>query len=396
MTSWGAPHCLGIPGAVDEATDFRPDRRDLTVALVLGAGATLANAEHFHGERRVGQNPPLDNTFFDRVRTLEIQVPTELREYAFGLPYLNPFVKQQEVVRAEEFFRDLFADFQEAAPGSPTVRAFEQLVTIYTRVLRETTNWMGEDNKKGGPVGRLIAAAAADDELTILTFNHDLVIENEIAKRARLSSRWCVDRGYGSFSQSAVIASSVTGSFRRHDSNCTDESRHIRLLKLHGSLNWYVRMNGRHPSPNILSGQSAPPKIRISPRRFIRVQLRSTRPAASGPGRTSWYTWPVIIPPVFGKEALIRNFVPSVWADAEEWLRRADRVIFFGYSLPELDIRAQRLLQRYVGTNDKLRWIDLVNPDPQSAGRYASLLRPPAVRWYPTLSEFIDEGDLKG
>ena len=154
------------------------------VSLILGAGATLANALHFHGQRRTRQNPPLDYTFFDRVRSLEVPVPTELRDYASHLPYGNPFDLSQPA-RAEEFFRDLFADFEDAAPQDDTVKAYEQLLSIYMRVLRETTNWMSDDNKTGGPVGRLMASAAHHaDHLSVLTFNHDLVIENEIQKRA--------------------------------------------------------------------------------------------------------------------------------------------------------------------------------------------------------------------
>jgi hypothetical protein len=78
----------------------------VSVCLVLGAGATLANAEHFRGERRTGENPPLDYTFFERVRTLRIVVPSELRDYAATLRLPDPFDTRTTGVRAEEFFRD--------------------------------------------------------------------------------------------------------------------------------------------------------------------------------------------------------------------------------------------------------------------------------------------------
>src|SRR5207249_11368326 len=39
----------------------------------------------------------------------------------------------------------------------------------------------------------------ASCSVTILTFNHDLVIENEIFRRSQLVGRWCLDEGYGSF-----------------------------------------------------------------------------------------------------------------------------------------------------------------------------------------------------
>src|SRR6266478_4349951 len=122
---------------------FKGGSEGVSVVLVLGAGATLANAEHFHGRRLLGHHPPLDYTFFDRVTSLNILIPTELREYAAGHPYLNPFDQRQRDIRAELFFSDLFADFEEAARGTRVVRAYEQLLSIYVRVLRETTSWMG-------------------------------------------------------------------------------------------------------------------------------------------------------------------------------------------------------------------------------------------------------------
>ena len=361
------------------------------IVLVLGAGSTLANAVHFHGERYTGTNPPLDYTFFDRIRTLRIQPGTELRQYASGHPYLNPFSGGHRV-RAEEFFRDLFADFQEATSGDSTIAAYEQLLSAYLRVLRETTNWMSHDNRRGGPVGRLIAAAAAGwDRVTVLTFNHDLVIENEIQKRARLTAKWCLDEGYGTFSQSSRVTGRTTDSLSRHSPTCQHS---ISILKLHGSLNWNIRMRGRHPSPRILSGEADPPEILVSPRRTLRSQLLVNRKARSGGGRTRWYTWPVVIPPVHGKEALIRRLVPSVWDDAAMALADADRMVFFGYSLPELDIRAHRLLQKGISRNQRMDSIDVVNPDPLSAGRYAAILQPPSLRWQSSVADFLQRGGL--
>jgi hypothetical protein len=62
-----------------------------SICLVLGAGATVANAIHFHPRRMASQNPPLDYTFFERIADLGIPIPAELRWYAEGLPGANPF-----------------------------------------------------------------------------------------------------------------------------------------------------------------------------------------------------------------------------------------------------------------------------------------------------------------
>jgi hypothetical protein len=339
------------------------------------------------------QNPPLDYTFFEKVAALKIVVPPELKAYAEAMPGPNPFQIRlgRPAVRMEEFFKELFSDFQDAEPESPTALAYEQVIALYTRVLRETTDWIGEDHKTGGPVGRLISTVAdVSDSVTIITFNHDLVIENEILKRARLRRRWCIDQGYGGFSNVLRYTSPSSGAtFPGHSPTC-EHTKPVVILKLHGSLNWYVRMNGQHPSRSILEGSVTIPKIHCTRRRTAPHQLRSTRPSSGKRGRTTWYTWPVIIPPVHSKEAMIRNFVSRVWTDAAAAVSSADSLIFVGYSLPILDVGAEHLFRKSVGSNSNLKWIDVVNPSPDSAQRYASLVTPIGMRWFPAIESFLD------
>jgi hypothetical protein len=363
----------------------------MKTCLILGAGATLAHAEHFHPERLRAKNPPLDYTFFEKIEALGIEIPKELHSYAVTAPGPNPFKLRtgQSAPRMEEFFRDLFGDFQEADTRSNTAQAYEQLVDLYVRVLRETTDWIGRDGKKGGPIGRLLACAAeAADELTILTFNHDLVIENEIVKRARLRAQWCLGRGYGEFGESLRFTNPrtprITNVFRPHGPDC-DHSSQVTVLKLHGSLNWYIPMTGRHPSKALLSGTGRFRHVYCSPRREVPHELTFT-PAG---GRTQ-YTWPVVVPPVHGKEALIRRILQNVWSDAESTLQAAERLVFVGYSLPVLDVAAERLFRKAVATNTSAGWIDVVNPAPDSAQRYAAVLTPTPMRWYPSIEQFLD------
>ncbi|HCG02987.1 MAG TPA: hypothetical protein DEV93_20890 [Chloroflexi bacterium] len=360
----------------------------MNTCLVLGAGATLAHALHFHSKRRVASNPPLDHTFFETIRARGIAPAAELNAYAAATPGSNPFlaVPGEHAMRMEEFFRDLFSDFQE---DPKLTGAYEQLISLYAQVLRQTTDWIGKDARKGGPVGRLIAAAAdVSDSLTIMTFNHDLVIENELIKRARLRRRWCLGQGYGSLSKQLhynYSPPSLKAVFPLHGLSC-DHSRPITVLKLHGSLNWFIRMKGAHPSPDVLSGTSAAPqRIICSPRRGAPSQFRNKRR----------YSWPVLVPPVHGKEALIRTFLRPVWSDAQTALSTAQRLVFVGYSLPALDVYAEHTFRRLVAANtNDLMWIDVVNPNPESAQRYASLVKPKGVRWCPSIEAFLQLGSL--
>jgi hypothetical protein len=178
--------------------------------------------------------------------------------------------------------------------------------------------------------------------------------------------------------------------FPAHGSGC-DHSRPITVLKLHGSLNWFVRIQGQRPTARVLSGQGER-DLFISRMRLVPTRLRWTS-QKKGRGRTKWYTWPVVIPPIYGKQALIRGYVQAAWEDARVALRVADRILFVGYSLPLLDIEAEKMFARAIAGNSALPWVGVVNPDPASAQRYATMAHGKPIRWYPSI-ESVLAGDL--
>jgi hypothetical protein len=338
------------------------------------------------------RNPPLDTTFFEKVRALDTAIDPALRRYADGLPGGSPFDPKGRDGRMEEFFRDLFHDFLAEGESDPLVaRAYTALVSLYRRVIGETTDWLLDDNRRGAPVGRLIAAAVeASSATTIVTFNHDLVVENEIYKRARLREHWCIDHAYGTFSEGREFTGAPSAPEFPHHADGCDFGDRLKVLKLHGSLNWYVRMNGTQPSPRVLTGQAGDRTVLVSRRRSIPHQLVFNRKHEGGRGRTRWYTWPVIIPPIYAKQPLIQAFVPSVWADARNELLRADRLVFFGYSMPQNDIDAEKLFTRAIADNKHVQAVEVVDPLPASAARYAGLVRDRPVVWYPDIWSFLE------
>lgn len=357
--------------------------------MILGAGASLANALYFRGQRMPHTRPPLDGSFFAAAQGLAIALPTSVRTYLANVVGINPTPPVMRELRMEEVFKDVFFDFQDDHTNRVALDAYIDLVDLYLRVLQETTNWLADDARSGAPVGRLIANAAdAADEVTVLTFNHDLNIENEIQRRARLRQRWCLEEGYGTFSAELRPTSALgapAAVFQRHANGNCDHSRPIRVLKLHGSLNWVNRINSQRPTANFLAGSSNSP-IHLLERRVI--TSRQTMLGAGG-GRTRWLTWPVVIPPVYAKQAL-RARINAVWQDSRDALEQADRVVVFGYSLPVIDVEAEKLIERALARNFTARWLDVIDPAPGTATRYAALSsgsRP--IRWYPTVAEFL-------
>lgn len=259
----------------------------------------------------------------------------------------DPTPERLRALRMEEFFKDLFFDFQDSPGHAPYRQAYTDLVDLYVRIIRDTTNWLAEDGRLGGPVGRLIADAAdASDDLAVITFNHDLVIENEIYRRANLRRRWCLDEGYGAFGRSLSVLTprSTRPLFPVHADGGCDHARPIRIFKMHGSLNWITRLNSALPTARTLSGEAGPRTVYLYNGRQVQPRTTIGR-ARTGRGRSVWNTWPVLIPPVYAKQALRRR-VQEVWQEGRVAIEQCDRLVFFGYSLPQIDIEAEKLFER--------------------------------------------------
>ncbi|MGB7686784.1 MAG: hypothetical protein WBL45_13505 [Solirubrobacterales bacterium] len=350
----------------------------MRICLVLGAGATLANALHFRAQRMRDTRPPLDTTFFETVDARGIALSQPLRFYFENYIGIEPTPTTLREYRMEEIFKDVSYDFREDTGDSAALDAYIDLVDLYLRVLRETTNWLCADNRTGGPVGRLLAVAAGiADELTIITFNHDLVIENEIARRHPLNQRWCIDQGYGSVSSSLsplvpIDSEKASKLFHFHEQDACDHSKPITVLKLHGSLNWNVRINSSRPTAHFLANGGGRRPVQLVTRRQIANRSTFHR-ASGGKGRTEWAMWPIIVPPVYAKQALRPAALKQVWNDARQAIQEADRMLFFGYSLPSLDVEAEKLFERGLLRNDKINRLDVVNPSPAAAGRFAEV-----------------------
>src|SRR4051812_48330671 len=92
----------------------------MRVCLVLGAGASLANAQEFHPERMRETWPPLDTTFFETVARRGITIGPALRRYFDEVVSIEPTPTTLREFRMEEVFKDAFYDLDES-PGNRVV-----------------------------------------------------------------------------------------------------------------------------------------------------------------------------------------------------------------------------------------------------------------------------------
>lgn len=106
-----------------------------------------------------------------------------------------------------------------------------------------------------------------------------------------------------------------------------------RLIKPHGSLNWYEHSTGRYlaqPKCVTLSGTGDDRVLAFKPYRAPRSSKRSYMP--------------LIVPPVFNKEFQGPLF-QRLWQEAVSVLSQASEVRFLGYSLPTADFHARFILR---------------------------------------------------
>jgi hypothetical protein len=308
--------------------------------MLLGAGSTLSDVATNPRKDR----PPLDRRFFEEARLTHGTSVEQIRSYirrTYGHDILDPLNDRLEVVMGQiytDVFNPLLAD--------DALRAFRRLLNLFTRRLTATTNDIRPTNKRlvYRLITRYLAGGVAPQDLTIITFNQDIQVEKILHLMSSI-------RRWGTLADRIFAFPALYALPRQHGRQVTrpqepeqvfdeggDEAACIRLLKLHGSLNWYSAHGSRQPSRSAMFNPQR--TINITRRRTIdpRMTLESTQ--------RHMYTLPVIVPPVTLKSGVIHPNVLTLWRHAEERLREADELIVFGYSCPTLDIESSNQLRR--------------------------------------------------
>ena len=164
------------------------------------------------------------------------------------------------------------------------------------------------------------AGHCGETKATCVTFNYDDFLDAALSAAGNWNPYW----GYGFFCQPS--ANTVS------DFSQGPHASDLRLLKLHGSVNWWPRLG--YPKPFALDaivhhhGWEGISR-RLFPPEVVARHLDSE---------------PVIVPPVLSKSDLVAQPVLRlVWTLAYEHLSTADAVTFIGYSLPTTDTAARVL-----------------------------------------------------
>jgi hypothetical protein len=210
-------------------------------------------------------------------------------------------------------------------------------------------------------------------ETTLVSLDYDTLIEVAVNSMSLglAEIEGGLPRGFEdvSFGRPAPIQSSVSPqdivgthppqfAFPRHAPEAT-----MRLLKLHGSLDWWW-------VPNDMSGLTLARAETLStfgnPVRSTEEQLRSL------PGRE-----PFIVPPLASKSPYYRNpLTRQLWREAFDALSTAERITLIGYSLPRTDVVMGGMLESAIRNREAQ--IEVVDKRPADVvTRLGSLGGPP-------------------
>lgn len=180
---------------------------------------------------------------------------------------------------------------------------------------------------------------------TAITFNYDTLVECAVA--SNILFEWGMHQPVPWTELTGDIPSWPPGDVRWG----SEPYETFRLLKLHGSLNWYWSegdATGVSVARRDLPGRfgAAEPYFEEDRRRHL-------------PGRV-----PFIVPPASAKSVYYRNPISKeMWQQAALNLRLADEVVLIGYSLPLTDLTVGAMLRSAVASSEaKLTVVDL-QPD---------------------------------
>ncbi len=306
--------------------------RDRKTFFILGAGATRGAFTHaLLNRKRI--RAPLNSDFFKVVETF---VRAQKNHGGFRARYerIRKVFKDEFPTRGrwpigmEEAFSLLYVskDFPEiyrAPQGrhrqAGSRREIEDFLRLTFAILTVIESKVATDTL----YDRLVANVGPQD--CIMTLNYDTMLDSALVR-----SGWNPARGYDIGGASSKIE------WRMKKPAAVARLRDVKLLKLHGSLNWYVRASYDELSAVF---QKKPSKIVISqlPRtnetqRFIRQ----------------------IVPPIYGK-FFGHSHWQRLWDTAHKELVSAELVVVIGCSLVDTDFHLHGMIGHAIAVRKKHR-----------------------------------------
>lgn len=349
--------------------------------IIAGAGCTLSDAKNVS----VKKKPPLDKGFFKDAARFNRAEFSGVRKYLLNTYDLDPTVPEKDSLEA--VMAMLYTDIHNPQLEGKAIPAFRQIIKLFNRRIAETTNTLKATNRFNlyRIICQIMDRGIRPEEICVITFNQDLQIE-KVLQKIQSTQRplhcgrifnfpFCYDMEDYDNKLSIPRGKNIS-TFQKGDQN--DPT--LRILKLHGSLNWYSVHNSTIISKQSILSTSR--KLHITPRVNITLELTFTR-------KRTKYTFPLIIPPVTHKAGILHQDIMPIWSKAETALKQAQRILVFGYSCPEMDFESANLLRRTVPKNNNLKAFFIIDPEARVFQRYAELTQLDSLYYFRTPKEYL-------
>ena len=308
------------------------DSKQTVIFLGAGAsaaeGAPLQNAlfrNYFESIRSSGPYEPTRHMDRELVTFFYIMFGIDVDYGDLSKINFPTFEEALGILDLAEIRRESFKDFglQTSASNSGRIGHIRQyLVLAMAKVIAAGL-------LKSKSVHKTLVKNLSDKNLlsstSFISTNYDISIDNALATYKNCKFGETVNYGVD-------FANYEQGGWAKPKLDAT------KLLKIHGSLNWLYC-----PACN---------DLKITP--FKKGMTR----IIDNPGETLCKSCespmsPVVIPPTFYKD-MSNVFLSTVWNRAEAALRKADQVVFCGYSFPDADMHIKYLLKR-AETNRRMK-----------------------------------------
>ena len=297
-------------------------------AIFLGAGASKSEGAPLQNElfenyfRMARERSSLNNmdrelaTFFSDFFEIDVyngdftKVYFPTFEEALGILDL--------AVQRNEAFKEF--DLQNNISDSDRIRRVrQQLVLLMAQCIGES---LVRDRGHHVNLVKNLAKSNLLKDTTFISANYDILIDNALANHYQ---HYSLDYGV------------EFTNFDKKDDWKRPGKNSVNLFKIHGSLNWcYCRTCN---------------KLTLTPRNKGILSL-ITNPTSLLCQECKSLAVPVIVPPTFYKD-MSNIFLGIIWNKTEQALRKAQTIVFCGYSFPDADMHIKYLLKR-IQTNRQI------------------------------------------
>jgi hypothetical protein len=350
--------------------------RSLRTVVILGAGATRGALS---GTKSPRVQPPLNGDFFE--------VLGEFIKTEHGGKVLSAYKRLQRFVDVEigrkgvsdltmeQVFNILFLSKDlpkvfRPPQGRPRSGGWRKELDDFITLLIRLFRFFQEHCRYREGIAhyeRLVRTLEPND--CVMTLNYDTLIDNELVKRG-----WNPKSGYGV----SVHNVNYKGINRGADHIGT---RGIKLLKPHGSLNWYAKSRSGNLE-NVLASRG-----------ISQVVISSILPVKEKPQKRLTR---LFIPPLYTKFFKNRLW-KNLWTQVYKHIKETRRVIVIGCSMIETDYHLRSIIAKAMADRQK-KFEELIivvpsnsNPQYNTQKKLKNFFRGRAkqLKTYETFTEFI-------